>query len=436
VSRPPAPAYGRDTLADLLPAVAGSLGVPLAAGPAGGVGVPLAAGPAGGVDGAAAGSQSVDGAAAGSQSLDGAAAGPPSLGAQSLGAQSPRPDRLVLPPSRRACVLLVDGLGEHLLRDRSGHAPFLRSRLDDVRSLTAGFPTTTATSIASVGTGLPPGAHGLVGYEVLVPDQDHLLNELSWQPPVDPRRWQREPTVFQHALAAGLAVTRIGPGYFDGSGLTEAALRGGRFVAAESLDDRVDAALAALRASPQALVYVYWGEVDKVGHVKGCGSWEWGEELAAVDLAVRRLAAGLPRGTALHVTADHGMVDVPHHRRVDVAHTADLRRGVRHIGGEPRCPQVYCEPGQAGAVAARWADRLADGAQVLTRHEAVTEGWFGPVAPHVLPRIGDVLVVCEPGMAVVDSQRMRPQLLALVGLHGSWTPQESRVPLLTITDES
>lgn len=339
---------------------------------------------------------------------------------------------LALPTAPRACVLLVDGLGDLLLRERAGHAPFLRAQLERTGTLTAGFPTTTATSMGSLGTGLPPGSHGLVGYEVLVPEQDALLNELSWEPPVDPRRWQPETTVFQHAVAAGVEVVRVGPGFFDGSGLTEAALRGGRFVAAESLDDRVDAALAALRAAPRTLVYVYWGDVDKVGHVSGCGSWEWGEELAKVDLAIRRLAAGLPRDALLHVTADHGMVDVPHHQRIDLAHDPELAAGVRHAGGEPRCPQLYCEPGRADDVLARWSQRLAGRATVASRQQAVAAGWFGAVRPHVGPRIGDVVVVCEPGLAVVDSRRMRPALLSLVGLHGAMTPQESLVPLLTL----
>jgi hypothetical protein len=378
-----APQYGRDTLADLMPAVLGSLGVEL----------PVR-------------SRSAQGPAAGG--LPGFAA------------------------TDRACVLLVDGLGDLLLRERAGHAPFLRSQLERIGTLDAGFPTTTATSMGSFGTGLPPGSHGLVGYEVLVPERDELLNELSWEPAVDPRRWQRETTVFQHAAAAGVEVVRIGPGFFDGSGLTEAALRGGRFVAADSLDDRVDAAIAVLRSAARCLVYVYWGDVDKVGHVNGCGSWEWGEELARVDLAVRRLAAGLPRGATLHLTADHGMVDVPHHQRIDLAHDPELARGVRHCGGEPRCPQLYCEPGQAESVLVTWSARLGERADVLSRDDAITLGLFGAVAPHVRDRIGDVVVACRPGLAVVDSARMRPALLSLVGLHGSLTPQESLVPLLTL----
>lgn len=356
--------------------------------------------------------------------------------ARSLGVALPdtvHPVGLTLPEASRSCVLLVDGLGDALLRERSGHAPFLRSLLDGASSLVAGFPTTTATSMGSIGTGLPPGTHGLVGYEVLVPEKDMLLNELSWEPPVDPRRWQPAPTVFEEVAASGVDVVRIGPRYFDGSGLTEAALRGGRFVAASSLDDRVDAALAALRGSPRCLVYLYWGDVDKIGHVRGCGSWEWGQELATLDGGVRRLVAGLPAGTTLHVTADHGMVDIPFADRVDVAQEPDLMVGIRHLGGEARCPQLYCEPGQAEAVLTRWRQRLDGHAQVLSRDEADAAGWFGPVASHVRPRIGDVVVACQSGIAVVDTEHQRPELLRLVGLHGSLTEEESRVPLVSVT---
>ncbi|HET8616748.1 MAG TPA: nucleotide pyrophosphatase/phosphodiesterase family protein [Actinomycetales bacterium] len=342
------------------------------------------------------------------------------------------PQALPLDPSPRCCVMLVDGLGDTLLRERSGHAPYLRGRLDEVRTITAGFPTTTATSMGSLGTGRPPGTHGLVGYEVLVPELDQLLNELSWETPVDPRQWQPAPTVFQHVAADGVDVVRIGPAYFDGSGLTEAALRGGRFVAAKTLDERVDAALAALRSSPRALVYLYWGDVDKVGHISGSGSWEWGEELAKVDAGVRRLVAELPRDASLHVTADHGMVDVPFGQRIDVAREPELAQGVRHLGGEARCPQVYCEPGQAADVVERWQARLHGLATVMTRDEAVRAGLFGPVADHVRPRIGDLVVPCQLGTAVVDTATQRPELLRLVGLHGSLTAEESLVPLLSV----
>ena len=339
-------------------------------------------------------------------------------------------DLLELAPSRRAVVVLVDGLGYDLLRQRSGHAPFLRGLLPAARRLAAGFPSTTATSMGSFGTGLPPGAHGLVGYEVLVPGEDRLLNELSWENGPDPRRWQPRQTVFERVAADDVAVTRVGPGFFDGSGLTNAALRGGSFAAAASLDARVDAAVSAVRRGDRSLVYLYWGELDKVGHVHGCQSWEWGDELELIDRAMGRLVASVPSDTAVIITADHGMVDAPHALRIDLAHDGELAAGVRHVGGEFRAPQLYCEEGAVPDVLATWRERVGERARVLSRSEAIAQGWFGPVDPHVLERIGHVVVAMRDNFAIVDSRTARPELLALLGLHGSLTHEEVSIPLL------
>ena len=339
---------------------------------------------------------------------------------------------LELPEARRAVVVLVDGLGYELIRRRGGHAPFLRSLLPAAYRITAGFPATTATSMGTFGTGLPPGSHGLLGYEVLVPGEDRLVNELSWEEGPDPLTWQPQETVFEVAEAAGVSVTMVGPGFFDGSGLTRAALRGGRFRAADGLGQRVDVSLTAVRSSARALVYLYWGELDKVGHVHGCQSWEWGDELEAIDAELARLVRSVPSDTAVYVTADHGMVDAPHALRIDLAHDAELAGGIRHVGGEPRALQLYCEQGAAADVAQTWADRVGERAWIRTREEATREGWFGPVSEVNRPRIGDLVVAMRENFAIVDSRRARPQLLALLGLHGSLTAEESAVPLFHV----
>lgn len=336
--------------------------------------------------------------------------------------------RLEVPECRRAVVVLVDGLGDVLLRRRSGHAPFLRSLLPEGRTLLSGFPSTTATSMGTFGTGLPPGAHGLLGYTVLVPGADRLLNELSWENGPDPFLWQPRPTLFLEAAAAGIDVTRVGPAYFDGSGLTEAALRGGTFVAADTLVDRVDATLMRLRAARRALVYLYWGEVDKVGHEYGPDSWQWGAELEALDGELRRLVASVPDDTAVFITADHGMISSPLGERIDLAHDTELSAGVRHAGGEPRALQLYCEPGAAADVEAIWRARLGDTAWVLSRADSA--GLFGGIDPDLAARVGDVVVVMRGTDAIVDSRTQRAKMRNLIGLHGSLTPDELAIPFL------
>ena len=337
-----------------------------------------------------------------------------------------------LPAVPRTVVVLVDGLGHDLLLQRSGHAPFLRSHLPSARRVPCGFPTTTATSMGSLGTGLLPGAHGLVGMQVLDPDTDRLVNELSWEDGPDPVRWQPHETVFETLEDAGVEVTMVGPWYFKGSGLTTAALRGSGFRSGRTLDDRVDAVASAVRESRRSLVYLYWGEVDKIGHVHGCQSWQWGDEVEAVDAALARLAARVPDDTSIVITADHGMVDVPFEARIDLALEPELMHGIRHLGGEPRCLQLYTEAGERDAVASLWQSRLRGSATVHTREQLLDAGWFGPVRREVEPRIGDLVVVTEPSFAVVHSGLMRPEIVRLLGLHGSTSQAELAVPVIVV----
>ncbi len=348
---------------------------------------------------------------------------------------APYEDLLGLDAGGQVCVLLVDGLGANLLREHSELAPYLAGRLDDRPSLQCGFPSTTATSLASLGTGIGPGRHGLLGYEVRLTAPFEVpglpvLNLLRWDPRVDPLAFQPQATVFERAAAAGVSVTCVLPGKFDGSGLTRAALRGGSFVAADSAAERLGTAVEALNRRQPTLAYVYHGALDHTGHQNGCRSPEWRSELALVDRFAEQLAASLPAGSTLVVTADHGMLDVPLDRRVDVAAEPELLTGVRHLAGEPRARYLHVDPGAAEDVLARWRDRLGPDATVVAREEAISAGWFGPVDPAYLTRIGDIVVVAETDIAIMDSASMAPHVLGLVGMHGARSAAEVLVPLI------
>ncbi|MGN6333662.1 MAG: alkaline phosphatase family protein [Motilibacteraceae bacterium] len=344
-----------------------------------------------------------------------------------------RPGRLALEPVRAACVLLVDGLGARALAAHPDAAPFLTSLARG--ELTTAFPATTVTSSATLGTGAAPGEHGMVGFEMLAPGLDgspgRVVNGLTWDPDVDPVAFQPVPTVLERAAAAGIRTVHVGPGRFAGSGLTRAAWRGARFDRASTAGQRVAAVAAALREPGPALALAYDGDLDLTGHLSGCGSEAWALQLAHVDRLAEQLAAALPADGALWVVADHGMVDVPREARLDLAVEADLDAGVAALSGEPRARHVHAVPGAAQDVLAAWRARLADRFLVLAREEAVAQGWFGPVVtPAAAARIGDVVALALGDGAVEDSRRMPPPALALVGHHGSLTPDEALVPLL------
>jgi type I phosphodiesterase/nucleotide pyrophosphatase len=348
----------------------------------------------------------------------------------SLGVPGER-NPLRLEPAERVCVLLIDGLGWDLLSAHPAAAPFLSELAMTAAPLTAGFPATTVTSMGTIGTGRPPGRHGLLGYQVAIPRSGRLLNGLRWDDTVDPVRWQPGTTIFERAASAGVRALRIAPAALRKSGLSAAAMRGAEYIAADTNGALVSRTAGELALAAPALANVYYGHLDSTGHELGCGSDAWQYELAHVDKLAEQLAGALPRGTVLHVTADHGMTDVPPGERIDFDGRPQLRDGVALFGGEPRARHVYCEPGAAADVLAAWGEELGDRAWVTGRDQAIADGWFGPVAAEFAARIGDV-VAAPCGAGAIVATKAEPRESALIGMHGSLTPSDQLVPLLTL----
>ena len=338
------------------------------------------------------------------------------------------PTGLVLPEAPAYVVFLVDGLGARLLGRYAHAAPFLASQLADSAPGTAGVPSTTATSLTSLGTGRSPGAHGLVGFTSRVPGTDRLLNALLWDKDVDPVEWQPHQTAFSRLRALGGTVTVVNKREFRGSGLTVAAHRGAEYVGADRVGERIAAAVAA-SAERSSLTYLYDGDLDWTGHRYGVASSPWLQQLAMVDAEAEQLREALPARVRLLVVADHGMVDSPPQSRIDVDERTELRDGVALLGGEARFRHLYCHRGAVESVAATWREVLGDRATVLAREEAIARGWFGPVLPGVLPRVGDVVVACRGDAAILSTADF-PYEATLVGLHGSLTPDEMLIPFL------
>jgi hypothetical protein len=339
---------------------------------------------------------------------------------------------LGLAPAQRACLLIVDGLGWELLRDHPAVAPFLSELARNSRPITAGFPATTVTSLGSLCTGRPPGQHGILGYKVLVPGEDILLNALRWDSRIDPRRWQPLPTIYERATAAGIEAVHVALGAFRGTGLTVATMRGASYRPADSMGALAAQGAAAIKDSGRALVTVYHGDLDNTGHMFGVGSDAWYNQLAHVDKLAEQLAGALPSDTTLYITADHGMVDVSAEDRIDVDNLPDLRAGVSLLGGEPRARHVYTRPEAAADVLAAWREVLGNRAWVVSREEAIKENWFGPVEPDNVARIGDVVAAPVGNWAIVATET-EPRESALVGMHGSLVPHDQLVPLLSLS---
>ena len=336
---------------------------------------------------------------------------------------------LGLPATRRACLLVVDGMGWEQLRAHQAAAPFLSELAFNSRPMTCGFPSTTVTSLATLGTALTPGEHGMLGLQVAIPGEGRVLNGLHWPEDVDPASWQAKPTIFDRARAVGVSVSHVADGAYEASGLSRAALRGASYRPARPLGALAAEAVDALTEPEPTLVMVYTADLDTTGHPYGVSSPAWTYQLAHVDRLAEQIAAALPMGAVLYVTADHGMVNVGPDDRIDVDAIAQLRKGVAVLGGEPRARHVYTEPGATAEVLAAWREVLGDRAWVASRDEAIKDGWFGPVDEAMRDRIGDVVAAATGSWALVATAT-EPAGPPMIGMHGSLTSAEQLVPLL------
>ena len=327
----------------------------------------------------------------------------------------------------REVLILIDGMGQDAI-DKYGDQFPIFDELKQVKKLYTNFPSTTATSLSTLGTGVLPGVHGMLGYTVRVPRSDNrLLNALKWDERVDPVMWQKVPTLFERAVLAGVSVTHVAAKRYEGSGFTQAALRGAKYVGANGVDEMATAVSAALKPQP-SFVYTYLNTLDSAGHSDGVGSDKWLTALQQVSEFITKVKQLAPVGTRIWVTSDHGMVNST--EQVILGQDNKLLENVTLIGGEPRARHIYIKEGAESETIIQWQEFFGSKARILSKDTAIKDGLFGPVVSEDShDRLGDLIAIANNDLILVDPARVREET-SMVGHHGGVTDIEVEIPLL------
>lgn len=339
---------------------------------------------------------------------------------------------LNLPAMSNMVLVLIDGLGSANLTQGYGHAPFLRAHRESTDTLRTVFPSTTAAALASLSTGLTPGQHGLTGYRVRDPKTGDVINQLNgWDDAHRHEGWFRGQTIHERGAENGFSGAVIGHARYSDSALTQMIHRGATYIPANKPADRAQAAVTAIRSGDYKGCLVYFSELDEIAHQQGPNSTAWFEKLEEVDAALRQLAEGLPPETGLLITADHGIIDIPHENHVLVCADENMAAEIAAIGGEPRCLQLYLEPtANTSGVLKTWREALEGVATVLGRDDVVAAGLYGEVAEEILPRLGDVFVFAADGYALYDARDESAAGRRMHGQHGGLSETEMLIPLV------
>ncbi len=323
--------------------------------------------------------------------------------------------------AEQVVLLVLDGLGWEQLEEHRSLMPTLAAM--EGGAITTVAPTTTATALTSIATGLTPAEHGLLGYRLLIGGE--VINVLRWTSQQGDRRHAHPPRDIQPFPAfLGHDTPVISPAELQATAFTEGHLYGSRPVGYRTTSAIAVEVGHQLQAG-ERVVYAYYGGVDKTAHERGFGEF-YDAELQTADRLVGDVLDHLTPGAVLLITADHGQVEVGD--RI-VVPDRDLIDMVSVQSGEGRFRWWHARSGLADDLAKAAADRYEDVAWVVTRDQVLDEHWFGPtIAGPVAARLGDVALVPFAPISFHDPSDSGPY--PLICRHGSLTSAEVKVPLL------
>jgi exonuclease III len=355
---------------------------------------------------------------------------------------------------QRVMVVLMDGLALHRLQQwmGDGTAP-VWGRLAEqgvLAPLTSISPSTTSAALTALWTGRPAAQHGITGYEMWMREYGAVVNTIL-QSPMSFRTGRAgslehagfKPEEYLPFINMGKHLKQYGVNTYvkqhytiAHSGLSRMFMGDAQI---ESFSTAVDLwidtrKLIEQKPHERMYLWVYWGEVDHLGHVYGPDGERVAAEFHLFSYAFEKfflnaLPDALRQDTLVILTADHGQVHTENDDYYNLLHHPELTRRLHiHPTGEHRLTFLHIRPGQTEAVREyiqrAWPNQFI----VINSAYAMECGLFGP-APHhpdLLNRVGDDLVIALGEAYWWWGGKDNP----LLGRHGGLTPKEMLVPFL------
>jgi len=351
-------------------------------------------------------------------------------------------DPAVLAGSRCLLYLVVDGLGLHQLERHlalgQGQSFFARH---EVRTISTVFPATTAAAVTTFNSGTSPTEHAILSWFLHLPDLGSVGTVLRTTTRLgtpllpegfDLRAYYRVPsyvdTVKSHRGLLSYGDIPHVP--FSAVG-TEWNERRSYL----SLDTLIETTAQFAAEPTRRLAYVYWPKYDGLCHEVGCHHVDVDGHFDAIDRALATLVDALSgTQTTLCVLADHGLVDVPPERCIDLARVEGLAECLAFApAGDQRQQSCFVRPHKVDAFL-RIVNRELGEACVCVPGELLFEaGVFGPGTPHpaLRQRLGDYVLLCKEGYSLIHTPPGLEPVVTL-GCHGGMSAAEIQIPLVVV----
>jgi hypothetical protein len=358
--------------------------------------------------------------------------------------------------ARRVILVLVDALGmRHFRSWLDAHPGSAWGRMMErglFAPITSVSPSTTSAALTTLWSGRSPAEHGVVGYELWLKEYGMVANMIRHSPMsfdsslsspgslsmagFDPERMLPWPTLGSHLASYGIKSYAFQHTAIARSGLSRMFFKDVDIRPFLSASDLWINLRGLLEKDPdeRLFAWVYWSEVDSLGHVYGLETEHASAEFNILsrtfdDLFYSRLSERACRDTLVILAADHGQVETPYNPHYDLAqHPNLLRRLHIHPTGENRLFYLHPRPGQTEAVVEYIGRTWPRQFRLVDSGYALEAGLFGPGKPHpgLSDRVGDLLGAARQQAYLWWA----PKENHLRGRHGGLSADEMLVPFL------
>ncbi len=342
-------------------------------------------------------------------------------------------------------VLLLDSLGLYDLLEVVGEGEECVEKFE-LHAITSVAPTTTATALASLYTGLAPAQHGLLGYRLYLREFGMVVKLLEFSPVVGGyedslreceiplRHLLLCPNICETLTSAGVEVCTIAHRELKDTAFVDLLASPSKRVGVVDLCDLVLAIPKLVKRARGALyIQAYWHVLDAIGHEYGPGSDEYRLYLRGLLRTIfselgERLR-NLGKRTLLVITSDHGQVVV------------DRGEAIRLRAGDELAKCLIAPPyGDSRFAFFLVADRegflreseklLSDSFLVLESKRILELGILGrgEFSREAVERAGDFAAI-PLGGGYIEYLYSEERGKEHVGRHGGLDPREVLVPL-------
>ena len=356
----------------------------------------------------------------------------------------------------KVIVLLLDGFGWKFFNQHLPHSTFLQHIMNHgiISKLTTQFPSTTPAEITTINTGLPVGRHGVYEWLYYEPQLDEIIAPLLFSfagtrirdtlipTGIDPQKLFPQQTVYNELKQNGVVSYAYIPREFAYSPYGDVVLSGANIVPYTTFPEALShLSEMAINQKAKSYFYLYFGNIDRMGHLYGPDSQQFNTEATATlhsleNIFLKHVQGKLSK-TLFIITADHGQA------AIDPLKTIYLNKEFPQIkqwikmnkegslivpAGSCRDMFLHIKDEFIDEAVGHLQGFLEDKAEVYKVNDLVNKQIFGPdISQTFLSRVGNVVILCRNNESVWWYEKDKFEI-TYHGHHGGMTNDEMEIP--------